>query len=78
MIGKRQLGSATKEKGSFMSKSALTCLVLTIACACGAYLFPESTAISSTTLKAGLGVFGVLFLITAIIGRRVKFDPVLR
>ena len=28
--------------------------------------------------KAGIGVFGTLFLIALMIGRKIKFDPVLR
>jgi len=61
-----------------MSRFALTCLLLTAGCAYGAFLGPESLAPLNAVCKAGLGIFGSLSLFALMIGRRIKFDPVLR
>ncbi|EMD99822.1 MULTISPECIES: PA3371 family protein [Stutzerimonas stutzeri subgroup] len=61
-----------------MSRFAITCLLLTAACAYGTFLAPQSLATLDTACKAGLGIFGSLSLFALMIGRRIKFDPVLR
>lgn len=66
------------QKELLMSRFALTCLLLTAACGYGAFLSPQSLATLDTLCKAGLGIFGSLSLIALMIGRRIKFDPVLR
>ncbi|MGK8477087.1 PA3371 family protein [Stutzerimonas stutzeri] len=62
-----------------MSKFALTCLLLTAAYVYGAFaeIIQEPGALAAAC-KAGIGVFGTLFLIALMIGRKIKFDPVLR
>ncbi|EWC39784.1 hypothetical protein GFL09_04130 [Pseudomonas stutzeri] len=61
-----------------MSRFAYICLVLTMISACGTFLFPQSLGVLAPAWKAGLGIFGLLFLVAMVIGRRIKFDPVLR
>ncbi|MCQ4296388.1 hypothetical protein NAU58_12445 [Pseudomonas stutzeri] len=61
-----------------MSKLALTCLLLTAGCGYGAFLGPEGSPVSDAACKAGLVVFGTLFLLALMAGRKIKFDPVLR
>jgi len=34
--------------------------------------------LSETAAKAGIGIFGLLFIASLFVGRRIKFDPVLR
>lgn len=61
-----------------MSKYAVSCLVLTVGCVYGAFLAPELTTSLVHASRAGIGVFGTLFIVAMLIGRRIKFDPVLR
>jgi hypothetical protein len=61
-----------------MSKYALSCLVLTAGCVYGAFLAPELTTSLVQASRAGIGFFGTLFIVAMLIGRRIKFDPVLR
>lgn len=61
-----------------MSRIALSCLLLTAACAYGAFLGPETLPVPKAACKAGLAVFGTLFLLALMMGRKIKFDPVLR
>ncbi|BFN27608.1 hypothetical protein PSCT_02764 [Pseudomonas sp. SCT] len=61
-----------------MSKFALTCLAMTAACLYGAFLAPELANGLVQASRAGTGVFGTLFILAMLIGRRIKFDPVLR
>jgi len=61
-----------------MSKYALTCLAMTAACVYGAFLAPYETSGLIQASKAGVGIFGTLFIVAMLIGRRIKFDPVLR
>ncbi len=60
-----------------MSRLGLSFLALTIACAVLTLLGPEQAAWSGF-VKFGLGLFGVLSFIAMVMGRRIKFDPVLR
>ncbi|MGV8919421.1 MAG: PA3371 family protein [Pseudomonas sp.] len=61
-----------------MSKSALSFLILALmAMAIDLSLpFDENTA--SSVLKIAAGLFIVLFVVALVIGRKIKFDPVLR
>ncbi len=61
-----------------MSKFALTCLLLTAACVYGAFAEIQEPGALAAACEAGIGVFGTLFLIALMIGRKIKFDPVLR
>jgi hypothetical protein len=51
---------------------------MTAACLYGAFLAPELTNSLIQASRAGIGVFGTLFILAMLIGRRIKFDPVLR
>jgi uncharacterized membrane protein YtjA (UPF0391 family) len=61
-----------------MSKSALSFLILALlAMAIDISLpFDENTA--STVLKIAMGLFVALFVVALVVGRKFKFDPVLR
>jgi hypothetical protein len=51
---------------------------MTAACVYGAFLAPYETSGLIQASKAGVGIFGTLFIVAMLIGRRIKFDPVLR
>ena len=38
----------------------------------------DPSGIWDVALKSGSGVFGLLFIVSLMLGRRIKFDPVLR
>jgi len=61
-----------------MSKAALSFLILAIIAVAVDQLLPASTETLSTAAKAAAGVFAVLFVAALFVGRRIKFDPVLR
>ncbi|EXF45432.1 hypothetical protein BAY1663_02080 [Pseudomonas sp. BAY1663] len=61
-----------------MSKFALSCLLLAAICGAGIFLAPADSGILNSLSKGGLAVFGMLFVGALLIGRRIKFDPVLR
>jgi hypothetical protein len=61
-----------------MSKAALTFLILSIMSVATVQLLPASMDILSAVAKAGAGIFASLFVAALIVGRRIKFDPVLR
>ncbi|AHY43745.1 hypothetical protein CXK93_10740 [Stutzerimonas decontaminans] len=61
-----------------MSKYALTCLAMTAVCVYGVFLTPHEMSGLIQASKAGVGIFGTLFILAMLIGRRIKFDPVLR
>jgi len=61
-----------------MSKAALSFLILAIMAVAVDQLLPPSTETLSTAAKAAAGVFAVLFVAALFVGRRIKFDPVLR
>ena len=58
-----------------MSKSALGLLILALVSGLIHWSLPQGSA---TLPLIASGVFGVMFLIALIVGRRFKFDPVLR
>lgn len=61
-----------------MSKSALSFLILALMAVAADFLLPETAQTFSSVLKIGAGVFVSLFVAALFIGRRFKFDPVLR
>jgi hypothetical protein len=61
-----------------MSKAAISFLILAILALAVDQLLPTSMETLKTVAKGGAGIFGSLFLAGLIIGRRIKFDPVLR
>jgi hypothetical protein len=61
-----------------MSKAALSFLILTIMAIAIDQLLPPSMDTVSIVTKTASGVFASLFLAALFVGRRIKFDPVLR
>lgn len=61
-----------------MSKAALSFLILAIMAVAVDQLLPSSMDTLSTAAKTAGGVFGSLFVAALFVGRRIKFDPVLR
>lgn len=61
-----------------MSKSALIYLMVCVLCAFGLWLEPGETGWLEQALKIGLATSGVLLVLALLVGKRVKFDPVLR
>jgi hypothetical protein len=59
-----------------MSKSAAGCLILVLLSGIlHLSLVPDTVA---TLPLIACGVFGALFVVALIVGRKIKFDPVLR
>nr|GFC49396.1 hypothetical protein [Tanacetum cinerariifolium] len=61
-----------------MSKAALSFLILAIMAIAVDQLLPVSMDTLSTAAKTAAGIFASLFLAALFVGRRIKFDPVLR
>ncbi|KAA8696993.1 Uncharacterized protein ALO80_04403 [Pseudomonas caricapapayae] len=61
-----------------MSKSALSFLVLAIMAVVVDLLLPANAKGMSIAANAAAGVFASLFVVALFLGRRFKFDPVLR
>ena len=61
-----------------MSKAALCFLILTIMSIAADQLLPSSMDVMSTVVKSAAGIFASLFVAALFVGRRIKFDPVLR
>jgi hypothetical protein len=61
-----------------MSKAALSFCVLAIMALAMDQLLPETAGALSLLAKSAAGVFACLFVVALILGRRFKFDPVLR
>lgn len=61
-----------------MSKSALSFIILAIMAVAVDFLLPVSAQSLSSVMKIAAGLFAVLFVVALILGRRFKFDPVLR
>jgi len=61
-----------------MSKAALSFLILAIMALAVDQLLPTSMDTLSTVAKSAAGIFASLFIAALFIGRRIKFDPVLR
>ena len=61
-----------------MSKTALSFIILAIMAVTIDLLLPSSAQAVSSVTKIAAGLFSVLFVAALIVGRRFKFDPVLR
>ncbi|MGH8419671.1 MAG: PA3371 family protein [Pseudomonas sp.] len=61
-----------------MSKAALSFLILAIMAIAADQLLPVSMDALGTVAKAAAGLFASLFVVALFVGRRIKFDPVLR
>lgn len=61
-----------------MSKSALCFLTLTLICSTVIFTDAAGLPLLETAAKTGIGIFGLLFIASLFVGRRIKFDPVLR
>lgn len=61
-----------------MSKAALSFLILTLVAIAVDQLFTQQIDTVSTVAKIAAGVFSCLFVAALFVGRRIKFDPVLR
>lgn len=61
-----------------MSKSALSFLILAFMAVAVDLLLPAQAQMLSIASKIAAGLFGSLFVVALIVGRRFKFDPVLR
>ncbi|AMS23349.1 hypothetical protein AYK59_25650 [Pseudomonas synxantha] len=58
--------------------SKLAWLLLCLTCAATLIGLASTTQVNQTTAFIVSAVFGSLLLLTLIVGRRIKFDPVLR
>jgi hypothetical protein len=61
-----------------MSKSALSFIILALLAIAVDYLLPMDAEGFNSAAKISAGVFSVLFVVALALGRRFKFDPVLR
>jgi hypothetical protein len=61
-----------------MSKAAVSFFILTIMALAVDQLLSPSMDTFSLVVKSIAGVFAVLFVVALVLGRRIKFDPVLR
>lgn len=61
-----------------MSKSALSFMILALMAVAVDLLLPEQAPALSSASKIAAGVFASLFVVALFLGRRFKFDPVLR
>lgn len=61
-----------------MSKAALSFLILTIMAIAVDQLLPSTVETFGTVATIAAGVFASLFVAALFVGRRIKFDPVLR
>jgi hypothetical protein len=61
-----------------MSKSALSFLVLALMAIVIDMLLPLDANAMSSLLKIASGLFIALFIVALFVGRKIKFDPLLR
>lgn len=61
-----------------MSKSALSFLILALLAMAIDVSLPLDENTASTVLKIAMGLFAGLFVVALVVGRKFKFDPVLR
>ncbi|KAA8698242.1 PA3371 family protein [Pseudomonas cannabina] len=61
-----------------MSKTALSFLVLTVMALVVDFLLPPQAQAVSVVTTIVAGLFASLFVVALFVGRRFKFDPVLR
>lgn len=61
-----------------MSKAALSFFILAIMALAVDQLLPASMETFSLVVKSAAGILAVLFVVALVVGRKIKFDPVLR
>lgn len=61
-----------------MSKAAISFLILAVMAIAADQLLIPSMETMSVMAKAAAGIFASLFVAALFVGRRIKFDPVLR
>ncbi|MEB0043553.1 MULTISPECIES: PA3371 family protein [unclassified Pseudomonas] len=61
-----------------MSKSALSFLILTVMALAFDISLPYDENVASLVLTIATGTFFILFIAALVVGRRIKFDPLLR
>lgn len=61
-----------------MSKAAVSFFILAIMALAVDQLLPASLEAFSIAVKSAAGIFSALFIVALVLGRRIKFDPVLR
>lgn len=61
-----------------MSKAAISFLILALMAVAADQLLIPSMETISVLAKAAAGIFASLFVAALFVGRRIKFDPVLR
>ncbi|MEB0080203.1 hypothetical protein QN386_03765 [Pseudomonas sp. CCI3.2] len=61
-----------------MSKYALSFLILTVMALAFDISLPYDENVASLVLKIATGTFFILFIAALVVGRRIKFDPLLR
>ena len=61
-----------------MSKSALSFLILAVMAIAFDISLPYDENVASLVLKIATGIFSVLFVVALVVGRKIKFDPLLR
>lgn len=61
-----------------MSKAAISFLILALMAIAADQLLAPSMEMMSTVIKAAAGIFASLFVAALFVGRRIKFDPILR
>ncbi|WP_271193679.1 PA3371 family protein [Pseudomonas turukhanskensis] len=61
-----------------MSKAAMVLLVLAFVCCAVVLYAPLTDLVVISLLKVTTGVLLAMFALALVLGRRIKFDPVLR
>ncbi|WP_297842160.1 PA3371 family protein [Pseudomonas sp.] len=61
-----------------MSKTALSFLILAVMSIALDISLPYDENVASLVLKIATGTFFVLFVAALVVGRKIKFDPLLR
>ena len=61
-----------------MSKAAFSFLILALMALAADQLLAPSMEMMGTLTKAAAGIFASLFVAALFVGRRIKFDPILR
>lgn len=61
-----------------MSRAAVSFFILAIMALAVDQLLPSSMETTSLIVKLAAGSFGILLIFALVVGRRIKFDPVLR
>jgi len=61
-----------------MSKAALSFFILAVMAIAVDQLLASSMETLSLVAKSTAGIFSTLFIVALVVGRKIKFDPVLR